>query len=187
MFTETGYTATLIKRFIVTSYNMKNKPLGALVVLMAVVLGFIMRSYDASLKNSITNQCIQGTHDLMTASMNFQANVIVSILIILAAVGLYLIFFSREEKIVTRTVKEQVNAKKVTKENYRKIINGLNPDEKSVFEKIIESEGTAFQSDLVDKTGFHKVKITRILDKLEGKGLIERKRRGMTNVVILKK
>ena len=58
--------------------------------------------------------------------------------------------------------------------------------EKQIFEKIIESEGTIFQSDLVDKTGFTKVKVTRILDKLEGKKLIERKRRGMTNVVILK-
>ena len=66
-------------------------------------------------------------------------------------------------------------------------MNKLNDDEKLVFDKIIESEGTIFQSDLVDKTKFTKVKVTRLLDKLEGKGLIERKRRGMTNVVILKR
>jgi len=66
-------------------------------------------------------------------------------------------------------------------------LNKLNDDEKLVFDKIIESEGTIFQSDLVDKTKFTKVKVTRLLDKLEGKGLIERKRRGMTNVVILKR
>ena len=59
-------------------------------------------------------------------------------------------------------------------------------DEKLILEKVIESEGTIFQSELVDKTSLTKVKITRILDKLEGKGLIERKRRGMTNVVVLK-
>lgn len=62
----------------------------------------------------------------------------------------------------------------------------LNDDEKLLVEKIKESQGTIFQSELVEKTGFTKVKVTRILDKLEGKGVIERKRRGMTNVVILK-
>jgi len=32
-----------------------------------------------------------------------------------------------------------------------------------------------------------KVKVSRILDKLEGKGLVETKTRGMTNVILLKK
>ena len=49
-----------------------------------------------------------------------------------------------------------------------------------------DAQGTIFQPDLADKTGFSKVKVTRILDRLEGKQLIERKRRGMTNVVVLK-
>ncbi|PIN91750.1 hypothetical protein COU61_01900 [Candidatus Pacearchaeota archaeon CG10_big_fil_rev_8_21_14_0_10_35_13] len=55
-----------------------------------------------------------------------------------------------------------------------------------ICDEAIEGDGTLFQSDLVDKSGFDKVKVTRILDKLEGKGFIERKRRGMSNVVILK-
>jgi uncharacterized membrane protein len=43
-----------------------------------------------------------------------------------------------------------------------------------------------FQAELIEKTDFNKVKVSRILDKLEGKGLIERRRRGMTNLVLLK-
>jgi uncharacterized membrane protein len=43
-----------------------------------------------------------------------------------------------------------------------------------------------FQSDIIEKTKLNKVKITRILDSLEAQNLIERKRRGMTNLVILK-
>ncbi len=62
----------------------------------------------------------------------------------------------------------------------------MDSEEKSVLEKIIEAQGMIFQSELVDKTDLTKVKVTRILDKLEGKGVIERKRRGMTNVAILK-
>ena len=50
----------------------------------------------------------------------------------------------------------------------------------------LTKQETIFQSDLVEKTEFDKVKVSRILDKLEGRQLIERKRRGMTNVVVLK-
>jgi len=65
-------------------------------------------------------------------------------------------------------------------------MNNLSNDEKLVLEKIIEAQGIIFQSALVEKTKFSKSKISRILNKLEAKGLIERKRHGMTNVVILK-
>ena len=52
--------------------------------------------------------------------------------------------------------------------------------------QILENKGSIYQSELVNKTGFNKVKVTRILDSLESQNLIERKRRGMTNIVILK-
>ncbi len=55
-----------------------------------------------------------------------------------------------------------------------------------MYQKIIEKEGSIYQSVLVSETTFSKVKVTRILDKLEGKHLIERKRRGMTNIILLK-
>ena len=59
-------------------------------------------------------------------------------------------------------------------------------EEKVVFGKIIDSNGSIFQSEIVERTKFNKVKVTRILDRLEGMNLIERKRRGMTNIIILK-
>jgi uncharacterized membrane protein len=62
----------------------------------------------------------------------------------------------------------------------------LEGDEKIVFGAIIEENGMIFQSKLIQKTNMTKVKISRILDSLEDKQLVERKRRGMTNVVVLK-
>jgi len=38
----------------------------------------------------------------------------------------------------------------------------------------------------MEKLGIGKVGITRLLDKLEAKQIIERKRRGMSNIVVLK-
>ena len=76
-----------------------------------------------------------------------------------------------EEKVLNK-------AKKQAKE--------LGGDESKVFELITQSNGMIFQNELVEKMGMTKVKITRILDKLEAKSLVERRRRGMTNVVIIK-
>lgn len=68
----------------------------------------------------------------------------------------------------------------------QKEAKALSGEEAQLFDLIIASNGMAFQNELVDKTGLSKVKVTRVLDKLEAKGLVERRRRGMTNVVILK-
>lgn len=167
---------------------MKNRIVGILIFGIAFLIGFIIFSFNQVLINIVNTACTHGTSCPMWGTIGFQTNVSIVIMGFVAAIGLYLIFFGKEEKIITKiqTVKQQVESKKITKENYQKIIDELDSNEKLAFEKIIESQGTIFQSDLVDRTKFDKVKITRILDKLEGKGLVERRRRGMTNVVILK-
>ena len=78
--------------------------------------------------------------------------------------------------------------KRVEKEVRRKVIDysKLDKDERIIVKIIEESNGGIFQAELVEKSGMDKVKVTRILDRLEGRALLERKRRGMTNVVILK-
>lgn len=68
----------------------------------------------------------------------------------------------------------------------KKSAKGLGVEEGRAMNFITESEGMIFQNELAEKMGVSKVKITRVLDKLESKGLVERRRRGMTNVIILK-
>jgi uncharacterized membrane protein len=58
-------------------------------------------------------------------------------------------------------------------------------DEHIVYTLLVDYQGSMYQSDLIKSTGFSKVKITRILDKMESKKIIERKRRGMTNIIVL--
>ncbi len=68
----------------------------------------------------------------------------------------------------------------------RKIsIDRLEGDEKRVVEYILE-KGPAYQGVIAKELGISKVRMTRILDRLEAKGLVERKRHGMTNLVVLK-
>lgn len=108
--------------------------------------------------------------------------VIIAVVII---IGLVLIFNKEKERIIvkTRKIKDEVAEKeKEDKENNLKLLN----DEEKALYQILMKEKSMFQADLVDKSGFGKVKVTRILDNLEAKKLIERKRRGMNNIVILK-
>ena len=53
--------------------------------------------------------------------------------------------------------------------------------------RLLQEDGKAmFQADLMEKLEIGKVGTTRLLDKLEAKQFIERKRRGMNNIVVLK-
>jgi len=79
---------------------------------------------------------------------------------------------------------ERMTTKDRTKIN--ETIKSLQNDEKKVYELIVNADGFIFQNDLMNKTGYSKVKISRILDKLEIKGIVERRRRGMANIVVLK-
>jgi len=167
---------------------MKNRIVGFLIIGIALLIGFIIFAFNRALTSIVNTACSHGPSCPMWGTIDFQTNISIGIMAFVFVIGLYLIFFGKEEKIITeiKTVKEQIKPKRITKDNYKKVIRDLSKDEKLVLEKIIEAEGTIFQSDLVEKTALSKVKITRILDRLEGKNILERKRRGMTNVVILK-
>jgi len=98
-------------------------------------------------------------------------------------VGLFtdLVFFALGVFLFFKKTPEEKTATK-TKRTAQK----LSGEEKKVFDLISQSNGLIYQHELVEKLAISKVKITRLLDSLEAKGIVERRRRGMTNVVILK-
>jgi hypothetical protein len=59
-------------------------------------------------------------------------------------------------------------------------------DEYRLYQLVMEESGITFQGKLVEKSGFPKSKVSLALDRLEARGLLERKRHGMSNIVILK-
>ena len=65
------------------------------------------------------------------------------------------------------------------------VVRTLEEDERRLYLQIRESGGTALQRDLVASGAFSKAKVTRLLDKLERKGLVVRERYGATNRVRL--
>ncbi len=63
----------------------------------------------------------------------------------------------------------------------------LLPEEKSILNEMKKANGEITQKDLVNKTGLTKVKIHRMLNKLENKGIIKRIPYGMTKKIVIDK
>ena len=87
--------------------------------------------------------------------------------------GTYMIFapMKKEEKEITPQAVDTSN---------------LSEEEKRICDLLKQNSGSMYQSDLIKETGYSKVQMTRALDKLEGRKIIDRRRRGMTNIVILR-
>ena len=161
---------------------MKNKNVGYLIMGIAVVIGFIVLIFNMGLKNIVSTSC-EMQNCTMYDTIAMQTYLSLAIAGVILVIGLFLIFSKEETKIITKTRTKKIHVEKKSKPvDYSK----LDKDEKIIIKTIEEADGTIFQSDLVEKSGFSKVKVSRILNRLEGRGLIERKRRGMTNVVVLK-
>ena len=62
----------------------------------------------------------------------------------------------------------------------------MDPVERQIHDLLVANNGSVLQAEIVRATGLTKVKVTRILDRLETMNVLERRRRGMSNIVILK-
>lgn len=157
---------------------MNARVIGYFIIGVGAIIGFITYLYNRALEEIVKETCSHGPTCVMTQTLDFHNYISWGLMLIVFAIGLFFVFFYKEGSTNTR--------KKPSTEDYQEDMKNLKDEEKTVLQKVIEAEGTIFQSDIVEKTNFPKAKVTRILDRLEGKDIIERRRRGMTNVVILK-
>ncbi|HLD49127.1 MAG TPA: MarR family transcriptional regulator [archaeon] len=152
---------------------------GIILIISAIAMLFVIFSFnDSKLQlNSFLHQDCNLPENVcpFTKSIPDETAVAYALDSIIAICGIYLLF-----------KKQKYDEKKVEKDKKKEeFVKKLEPDDKKIYE-MISSSGGIFQSELVEKTGFGKAKITRILDRLESKGLAERRRRGMTNIVVAK-
>ena len=161
---------------------MENKYVGYLMLGVSILIIIIILFFNSALKEIIAESCGE-VHSLscpMKKTVDGQTDIAVGVVGLLIIMSLVLIFSKPQKEIIfkTRTIEKKIKKKEVD-------TSDLKSEEKKVFELIKENK-VIFQADLIEKTGFGKAKMTRIIDKLEGKGMVERKRRGMNNVVVLR-
>lgn len=145
---------------------------------LLIILTFVKRDYD----NQATFLCERFQADNLDmkdcpahqSNTSWFITVAFGIAFLVLGIGAYLLFIPRQ---VIENIKKQFKAVDLSK---------FNDDEKRIYEIAKSKGGSVFQTDLIKETGFSKVKITRILDRLENDEILERKRRGMTNIIVLK-
>ena len=156
---------------------MENKNVGWLISGIAVVVVIIVLIFNLGLKKIVGGTCTHGPTCSMFDTIAIQTWISLAIAGIILVIGLVIMFTKPKEKIIIK--KEKIKKKKID-------LKGLDKDEKVVIKMLQEENGAIFQRTLMERMEMGKVKTTRLMDKLEAKQLIERKRRGMNNIIVLK-
>jgi len=133
---------------------MNNKTVGILFIVLAGILGLIIFLFNRALNKIVAETCTHGPTCPMYSTIAFNTYLSIGIIVIIILAGLAFILFFKDNK-------KQV--KKVDESEYLDIMKVLKEDERLTLKTIIANNGIIFQSDLVEKTNYPKVKITRIL------------------------
>ena len=149
---------------------------------ISILVIIIILLFNSTLKEIVKDSCGEA-HSLscpMNKTVDEQTYIALGVVGLLVIVSFILIFSKPLKEIVfrTRTIEKKIKKKEMSTAD-------LKNEERKVLDLIKDSKAV-FQADLIEKTGFGKAKMTRIIDRLEGKGFVERKRRGLTNVVVMK-
>jgi len=75
----------------------------------------------------------------------------------------------------------------VRKRFVRDILPVLTPGERRVMEILLKEKKPVDQRQIVKETDYSKAKVSRIIQDLVARGLVEKKRKGRTNLIMLKK
>lgn len=71
------------------------------------------------------------------------------------------------------------------RQEWEHVSERLANNEESVYRTVLDADGVLPQSEIVAQTDLSKATVSRTLDSLEARDLVERKRRGMGNTVML--
>ena len=157
---------------------LQTKTLGILIVVFAAGMAFVSVPPTIQTAQSNAAACIVTNGTQMTWYEHLPAEFFMSIsfVVVMGVIGGFIALRSQESEKMDQTLRVRLS-------EARKKLQG---DERKIYEIVARNEGVIFQSELTEKAGFPKARISRNLDKLEGKGLIERRRRGLSNVILIR-
>jgi len=158
--------------------NFDSKWLGITISILSIALLFILASFSIKIAKLEAAACVHpgGGQCPITAHIPPVSYLGAVLIVVIFILGI---------KLMLKTGVAEKMQKEVA-DKAKMFARALKGDEKKAYELILASQGVIFQSELVEKMGYSKVKVSRILDKLEGQNLIERRRRGLANIVLIK-
>jgi uncharacterized membrane protein len=152
-----------------------------LLLLFVAAVFFYNRTLNDLAAGSCTEDASVCPHAKIVETQNLVIAALIVVIAIMAGWLGYNAYFAKPDGSKDAPVEKSTPARKK-----RIAESELDADEARVVAVVNSAGGSVFQSDIMKTTGFSKVKVSRLLDRLEQKGLTERKRRGMTNLVVAK-
>jgi len=168
---------------------MDNKKLGVILIVICLVLGFLIFTFNNTINAQAEASCScsemeDGGFCPHEESSSWQTYTGISLVSIMAALGIYLIFFEKSQKAIISTLENQKQVS-LEEEKFEILLKGLNEDEKKVIKAVKEQDGITQQT-LRLRTDLHKSKLSIVLDGLEKKELVKKVPKGKTNQIFLK-
>jgi hypothetical protein len=167
--------------------NLNPKKLGIAVIALAILLGVVLTIVKVNFDSQAVFLCeaVQDNPDIEmsncpahTSSTPWLLLVAFGVAFLMLGSGIYLTISHNPKPTATPKPKQQIPEID---------LNDFTEEEKKIYNLLKAKGGSMFQGDIVRMSGLSKVKVTRILDHLElDKEILERRRRGMSNLVVLK-
>ena len=158
--------------------NFHNKWVGIAISIISVIILLILASFSIKIAKTEAAACVHPGGGLcpITAHIPIASYAGGALLAVIFILGIKLVLKSGTAEKMRHEAADKAEM----------VVKALKGDEKKAYELVMSSQGAVFQSELVEKMGYSKVKVSRILDKLEGQNVIERRRRGLANMVLIK-
>src|SRR3989338_4417144 len=131
--------------------NFDNKKIGVIISVISIMLLFILASFSIKIAKSEAVACIHpgGGQCPITAHIPPLSYLGAALLIVIFILGIQLM---RKAEVGEKIRKESA-------EKAEAVAKALKGDEKKAYEMIIDSQGAIFQSELVEKMGYSKVRV----------------------------
>ena len=163
---------------------MENKKLGFVILSISIVASIVAFGFMNLLgRQTNTLQCYPTTECQRVESLIGISHVAVGLISFIAALGIYLLFFSTSEEAIMKRLEEEKNMK-IEQDKFELVLKSMDENEIKVLKAIKEQEGIT-QSTLKFRADLSKAKVSQILTDFEKKNLIKREEKGKTYAVYL--
>ena len=157
----------------------ENRNLMAILAAVFLLFAVAIYSYKTTLSQIAEEACSSQEPCSHERIVWAQDTVIAVLLIAMAAMAAGYFMLARKNTGEGGLAEKQSGRRKVD-------ISMLEPDERKVVAILQAGGGPVFQGEIKNKLGYSKVKVSRILDRMEHRGFVEKRKRGMANLVVLK-
>ncbi|MBI2101021.1 MarR family transcriptional regulator [Candidatus Woesearchaeota archaeon] len=163
---------------------MENKKLGFVILSFSILAGVLAYGFMGVLGRQTTAlQCYPTSECHRVESLMGLSHVAVGLISFIAALGIYLLFFSTSEEAILKRLEEEKNTK-IEQDKFELVLKAMDDNERKVLKAIKEQDGIT-QSTLKYRTDLSKAKVSQILTDFEKKRLVKREAKGKTYSVYL--